>query len=177
MTLREARTSDLSPRLLRALRTMLEAAFDGDFAEEDWTHCLGGTHVWLEAADGDIVSHGSVIERHIVVAGQVQCVGYVEALATAEAWRHRGHGTTVMQRLGELIAGRHALGMLSTGTHAFYARLGWVRWEGDTWVDAQDGRVRTPEDDDSIMVLKTAASRDLALTGDLVADWRAGDAW
>jgi hypothetical protein len=37
--------------------------------------------------------------------------------------------------------------------------------------------LRTPEDDDSIMVLKTPASPDFALTDDLVADWRPGDVW
>jgi aminoglycoside 2'-N-acetyltransferase I len=177
MVLREAHTADLSPQLLRALRTMLDAAFDGDFADEDWVHALGGTHVWIEATDGQVVSHGSVVERRIGVGARALRVGYVEALATAGAWRQRGHGTTVMRRLGELIAARHELGALSTGAQAFYARLGWVRWQGATWVDAPGGRVRTPEDDDSIMVLETAATRGLALTGDLVADWRAGDVW
>lgn len=177
MTLREAHTSDLSTLFLRTLRTMLDAAFDGEFADADWAHALGGTHVWLEAADGAIVSHGCVLERRIEVGGRALRVGYVEALATAGAWRQRGHGTTVMRRLGERIAARHALGVLSTGVHAFYARLGWVRWQGATWVDAPHGRLRTPEDDDSIMILKTPASPGLALTDDLVADWRAGDVW
>ena len=177
MRLREAHSSDLSPQFLRALRAMLDAAFDDGFADEDWAHALGGTHAWIEATDGQIVSHGCVVERHIEVGGRALRVGYVEALATAEAWRQRGHGTTVMRRLGELIAARHALGVLSTGAHGFYARLGWVRWQGATWVDGPRGRVRTPEDDDSIMILETPASPELALTGDLVADWRAGDVW
>jgi aminoglycoside 2'-N-acetyltransferase I len=177
MLMREAHTSDLSPQFLRALRAMLDAAFDGDFADPDWAHALGGTHAWIEATGGQIVSHGCVVERRLEVGGRALTVGYVEALATAEAWRQHGHGTTVMRRLGEWIAARHALGVLSTGAQSFYARLGWVGWRGATWVDAPRGRVRTPEDDDSIMILRTPASPAIDLAGDLVADWRTGDVW
>ena len=177
LRLHEATTADLSPSFLGALRAMLDAAFDGDFADEDWAHALGGRHVWFAAADGTIVSHGSVVERRLELGGRALQVGYVEALATTEAHRGRGLGTTVMRRLDEWIATRHELGVLSTGARAFYARLGWVRWQGATWVDAPHGRLRTPDDDDSIMILRTPASPALELTGDLVADWRASDAW
>jgi aminoglycoside 2'-N-acetyltransferase I len=177
MRLRESPTAALSPPFLRALRAMLDAAFARDFADADWAHALGGRHVWLEGTDGAIVSHGCVVERRLGVGTRALRVGYVEALATAGAHRHRGHCTTVMRRLGQLIADRYELGVLSTGAHAFYARLGWVRWRGATWVDAAGGRVRTPDDDDSIMILETPASPSIALTDDIVADWRDGDVW
>jgi hypothetical protein len=38
-------------------------------------------------------------------------------------------------------------------------------------------RVRTAEDDDGIMVLRTSRTPVLDLGGTIVADWRSGDIW
>jgi aminoglycoside 2'-N-acetyltransferase I len=162
---------------------MLDLAYDGDFADDDWQHALGGTHVWLEGPTG-IVSHGAVVPRRLICDGRALRVGYVEAVATAAAFRCRGHGTTVMRSIGELVQAEYELGALSTGSHAFYAALGWERWRGESWVAAHDdgartpgGRVRTPDDDDGLMVLRTPRSPPLDPAGPIVADWRAGDVW
>ena len=174
---RPIRTADaLEPSFGRALRAMLDAAYDGDFSDDDWAHALGGTHVWIEGADG-IVSHGAVVPRTVVCGGQALRVGYVEAVATVAAQRRRGLGAEVMRHLGDLIRDRYELGVLSTGSHAFYAALGWERWRGHSFVDAPDGRTRTPEDDDGLMVLRTPRSPVLDLAGPIVADWRTGDVW
>jgi aminoglycoside 2'-N-acetyltransferase I len=171
------RTTDaLDPATRHALRAMLDVAYDGDFSDDDWQHALGGTHVWLENADG-IVSHGAVVPRRFTCDGHPLRVGYVEAVATVAALRRRGHGTAVMRAIGGLVLAGYELGALSTGSHAFYAALGWERWSGQSWVSAPDGRVRTPDDDDGLMVLRTPHSPPLDFAGPIVADWRAGDVW
>jgi aminoglycoside 2'-N-acetyltransferase I len=171
-----APTERLREPLLGELRALLDAAFRDDFSDEDWDHCLGGLHVWVSGPAGPI-SHGSLVERTLVLSGSALAVGYVEAVATVAAHRREGHGAAVMRQIGRLIGERYALGALSTGTHAFYGTLGWERWRGKTFVDAPGGRRRTPNDDPDIMILRTGRSPALDLDGDIVCDWRSGDVW
>jgi hypothetical protein len=42
-----AETDAASMSIQARLRTMLDAAFDGDFTKDDWEHSFGGVHVWL----------------------------------------------------------------------------------------------------------------------------------
>ena len=176
IALHTASTEALSTSLRQDLRTLLDAAFDGNFTDHDWDHAIGGTHVWVTDTDG-LISHGSLVERMLVCAGEPLRVGYVEAVATRESYRRHGHGASVMRRIGELIVEHYSLGALSTGTHAFYATLGWKRWRGPTFVDGTDGRKRTPADDGDIMILRTPRSPRLDLDGAIVCDWRPGDVW
>ena len=171
-----ASTADLCPIERRTLRALLDAAFEGDFSEDDWGHALGGVHVWVSAADG-VISQGSLVARTLRCAGHAMQVGYVEAVATAAAHRRQGHGAAVMRRIGALLSERYELGALSTGTPAFYQTLGWERWRGATFVDGPSGMERTPDDDGGIMILRTPRSPRLDLDGDIVADWRPGDVW
>jgi len=183
-TLHAGPSDALAPSLVGEIRTLLETAFDGDFAEEDWGHAIGGTHVWVTsegvgalATSEVLVSHGSLLERTLVCSGEKLTVGYVEAVATDASHRRRGHGTLVLRRLGQLIRAGCQLGALSTGTHAFYETLGWERWCGPTFVDGPAGRVRTPHDDDGVMILRTPRSPRLDLDGEIFCDWRTGDVW
>ena len=175
-TLHHAVTDALTPQLRREIRALLDAAFDGDFSDDDWGHALGGLHVWVSGPDG-VIGHGSVVERTLVCSGRVLRVGYVEAVATAAAHRRQGHGAAVMRRLGEHIQAQWPLGALSTGTPAFYETVGWVRWRGPTFVDGPAGRVRTADDDSSIMILRSPGSPRLDLDADIVCDWRPGEVW
>jgi aminoglycoside 2'-N-acetyltransferase I len=177
MTALHTAPTEALPALLRqALRALLDAAFDGDFSDHDWHHAVGGTRVWVTTADG-VVSHGALVERRLVCAGTPLRVGYVEAVATSTSARRRGHGARVMRRIGELIVERYPLGVLSTGTHAFYETQGWERWRGATFVDGSDGRTATPADGDDIMVFRTPRSPDSGLVRPIVCDWRHGDVW
>jgi len=179
--IRIAPTDALSPSVLRDLRAMLDAAFadaagDAAFTDDDWQHAIGGVHVWL--SDGDrVVSHASLVERTMVCAGTRLGAGYVEAVATLAARRREGHGTTVVRRVGELIRERYPVGVLSTGAHPFYERLGWERWRGPTFVSAAHGLERTPDDDGGIMILCTPHTPVLDLDEAIVCDWRRGDVW
>jgi aminoglycoside 2'-N-acetyltransferase I len=175
VTLHSALSDTLDASFLHELRVLLDTAFS-DFTDEDWAHAIGGVHVWLVGSDG-LMSHGSLVERTLVCSGQRLRVGYVEAVATAAVHRRNGHGATVMKRIGDLIRERYALGALSTGSHAFYETLGWERWRGPTFVDGPRGRGRTPDDDGSIMLLRTAGSPRLDLDGEIACDWRPGSVW
>lgn len=169
-------TDRLSAAFLRDLRTLLETAFDGAFTDDDWEHAIGGMHVWV-LGDAGLISHGSVVARTMECAGHALRVGYVEAVATLAERRRERHGSAVMARLNELIRERYDLGVLSTGTPAFYKTLGWERWRGPTYVDAPGARQRTPDDDGDVMILRTSRSPRLDLDGAIVCDWRAGDVW
>lgn len=160
-----------------AIRALLDAAFAGEFADEDWAHALGGTHAIVEV-DGDIVAHASVVPRGLDAGGRALLVGYVEAVGVLPARQGTGLGTAVMRALAPIIERDYEVGALSTGEWHFYERLGWERWRGPTWVRFPDGRrERTPDDDDSLMILRTPLTPALDLSAPLACDARPGDVW
>jgi aminoglycoside 2'-N-acetyltransferase I len=169
-------TAALSATFLRDLRTFLDAVFVDDFSDHDWEHALGGLHAWV-SGDAGLISHGSVVPRTIECGGHLLNAGYVEAVATLAERRREGHGSTVMARLNAAIEEHYDLGVLSTGTPAFYETLGWERWRGPTFVDTPGGRERTSDDDGDVMILRTSRSPHLDLDRAIVCDWRAGDVW
>ena len=179
-TLHAASTDAVPSGVLSDLRIFLDGAFDTSFeaafTDDDWDHTLGGMHVWV-TEPGRVISHASLVERTLVCSGKTLQVGYVEAVATSAPDRRRGHGTSVMRRIGELIRERYCLGALSTGVHSFYESLGWERWRGPTFVAGTGGPVRTPDDDDDVMILRAPRSPQLDLQGDIICDWRSGDVW
>ena len=160
-----------------ALRALLDAAFDGDFTDDDWAHAIGGTHALI--ADGTaIVAHASVVPRVIDAGGTILQAGYVEAVAALPARQRTGLGTAVMRALAPIIERDCDIGALSTGEWHFYERLGWERWHGPTWVRHADGhRERTPDDDDSLMILRTRRSPALDPTRPMTCEQRGGDSW
>ena len=176
---RRVATDDLTTAEVSALRALLWTAFptgEEGFTEEDWEHAIGGTHFLLEE-DGAIVSHASVVERELHVAGRPLRTGYVEAVATAPAAQGRGLGTVVMRDVTAHIRTAHELGALGTGLHGFYGRLGWLTWRGPSSVRTDHGEQRTPEDDGYIMVLLTPTTPELEITASISCEWRPGDVW
>jgi aminoglycoside 2'-N-acetyltransferase I len=170
-------TADLSARDRAAIRSLLDAAYGGDFSDHDWTHACGGAHLIVEAG-GDPVAHASVVARTVDVAGRPLRAGYVEAVAVQPALRGTGIGSAVMRTAGELIARDFELGVLSTGEWRFYERLGWERWRGPTSVRRADGQVaRTADDDDGVMILRVPLSPPLDLTAPITCEDRDGEPW
>lgn len=169
-------TEEASRDLLRRLRRLLELGFDGDFDDDDWAHTLGGWHALVVEAD-EPVAHAAVVPRMLELDGRRLQTGYVEGVATAPHRRGRGLGSLVMTRLVPVLHARFEVGALGTGEHGFYARLGWERWLGPTFVRTGSGLTRTPDDDDAIMVLRFGPSRHVPLDAAIVADARSGDAW
>ena len=180
MQVRRVRTEDLSRDEIEAIRTILWAAFaddgEGGFTEDDWQHALGGVHVIAEV-DGRVAAHGSVVPREIRFGGQALRTGYVEAVATQPGLQRMGLGTVVMREVGAIIDEAYEVGVLGTGEHGFYERLGWRTWRGPSSVRASDGDRATPDDDGYLMVLEVPATRTLDLDAPINCDLRPGDVW
>ena len=131
----------------------------------------------MEVGDA-IVAHGSVVPRTLQVGDRAFHAGYVEAVAVTPSRQRAGLGTDIMRTLTDLTRREFELGALSTGEWGFYERLGWQRWRGATWVRWSDGRLtRTADDDDGVMVLRCAASREIDLGADITCAERPGDSW
>jgi aminoglycoside 2'-N-acetyltransferase I len=175
---RRAATAALGAEELAALRRLVFEAFGGRFDEHDWDHTLGGVHVLAEE-DGVVVAHGAVVGRTMVAGGRALRTGYVEGVATRGDRRGRGLATLVMAEAGRVVAEGHELGALADGTRipGFYQRLGWETWQGPTFVAGPEGPERTAEEDGSVLVLRTAATATLDLSGPITCDWRPGDVW
>jgi aminoglycoside 2'-N-acetyltransferase I len=169
------RSADLGERELAAVRALVEAAFPGDFSADDWAHTIGGWHVL--AHDGALIGHAAVVVRTLYVDGRPMRTGYVESVATARDRRRRGVGSAVMGRANELIRSSFELGALSTSLPDFYARFGWERWRGPSFVRDGEAVVRTPDEDSGIMVLRYGASATLAPDLPIVCEARSGDDW
>lgn len=161
---------------LGQVRALLEEAFGPHFSDDDWSHCLGGTHVVL--LDGaTVAAHASVVTRTLEVGNRPLRTGYVEGVATRPGREGAGCGSLVVTEVGTLIHDGFELGALSTGHHGFYERLGWERWQGPTAVRTPSGLVRTEEEDDGVMVLRLGPSAALDLRAPVTCDARPGDAW
>lgn len=174
--LRVAHTADLDTAALAAARDLMHEVFRDEMTEHDWEHALGGMHAL--AYEGDkLVGHASVIQRRLMHDGRALRTGYVEGVGVRERSRLRGHASAMMDALERIIRSAYDLGALGATDMAadFYAARGWERWRGNTYALTPSGIERTPDDDDSVFVLRLAAPVDLA--GDIVCDWRDGDVW
>lgn len=173
-------SGELGPARTAQIRALMAIAFGDDpeerFGDTDWDHALGGTHVILEV-DGVIVAHASVVERWIEIGGRPLRTGYVEAVATEPARQGTGLGTRLMTEIGTIIRDRFELGLLGTGRHHFYERLGWRTWRGPSGWKGTDGIHWTPDDDGFLLVLETPRTPKLDQEAPILCEWRAGDVW
>ena len=167
-----AHTGELTGEELGAVRALMDAAFD-DFTEDDWSHGLGGMHALVVTGD-EVLAHGSVVMRRVLVAGRSWRCGYVEAVATAPTRRGKGHASMVMAAL-EGLAPAYDLMALSTSPagQSFYGSRGWQPWRGPSSVMTPHGTEPTPDEDGAILVL----AHDLDLDAPITCDWRDGDVW
>jgi aminoglycoside 2'-N-acetyltransferase I len=176
---RRVPTADLTPAEVSTIRELLWDAFgpgEEGMTEDDWQHALGGTHFLIEV-DGRIVAHASVVEREIRVDDRPLRTGYVEAVATAPERQGAGLGSRLMAEVGAHVRDRFELGVLGSGRHRFYQRLGWRSWAGPLFVRTSEGLRRTPDDEGFLLVLTTPASPPLDLAAPISCDWRQGDVW
>jgi aminoglycoside 2'-N-acetyltransferase I len=169
-------TADLDEPTVGSVRALLRSAFDGDFGDHDWDHACGGWHILVEEG-GRPVAHAAVVARILEVDGALLRAGYVEAVAVAPDRQRVGLGTAVMAEAAAVIERDFEMGALSTGEHHFYERLGWERWQGPTHATDGADRIRTPDDDDSVMVLRFGVTADLPLGGAITCEGRPGDDW
>jgi aminoglycoside 2'-N-acetyltransferase I len=176
IALRIAHTSALDPASLDAARALLVEVFEGDFADEDWEHALGGLHV-LVSEHERLIGHASLVQRRLLHGGRALRAGYVEGVGVRADRRRCGHGAAMMQALARVVRRAYDLGALGAADDAaaFYRSLGWQQWRGPTSALTPAGIVRTPQEDGSIFVLPGAVALDLS--GELTCDWREGDGW
>ncbi len=170
------RSDACPPARLTALRALMDAAFAGEFDDDDWHHALGGWHVIAGDPD-EPVAHAAVVPRTLDVGGRAVRAGYVEAVGTTPHRQGRGLGSQVMRRVGDVLAAEFDLGALATGRHGFYGRLGWERWRGPTFALHGDRLVRTVDDDGALMVLRLGPTAGLDLTLPIACMGRPGDDW
>jgi len=177
---RQVATNDLTADETAAIRDLLFAAFgtqgDDAFTEDDWQHALGGVHFLVDDESG-IVAHAAVVERELHVDGQPLTTGYVEAVATAPGRQRAGIGSRLMREVNGFVRRAYQLGALGTGSQGFYERLGWLRWQGPTYVRIADGLRRTADEDGYILILPTPTSPPLDLAAPISCDSRPGDDW
>ncbi|RSS58302.1 GNAT family N-acetyltransferase [Streptomyces sp. WAC07061] len=173
---RLAHTSQLDADTLAAVRDLLDAAFDGDFGDEDFEHTLGGMHA-LVYEDGALVAHGSLVQRRVLHQGRALRTGYVEAVAVRADRRRRGFGGVVMAALEGVIAGAYVLGALSASEEgaALYEGRGWKPYPGRIGVLGPAGPERLPEEEGSTYVWTPPGGVVPASAGRLDFDWRDGD--
>lgn len=176
MDLQLAHTADLDGGLLDAARALLFEVFGTEMTEDAWEHALGGMHA-LAWEDGQLVGHGSVVQRRLIYDGLALRTGYVEGVGVRADRRRRGYAGAIMEALERIVRGAYDLGALGAsydGARLYQAR-GWKRWRGATWALTPSGRVRTEEEDGNVYVLEVAGALDTA--AELVCDWRDGDLW
>lgn len=174
--LQTAHTAELDAPALATVRALLDVTFGDDMSEHDWDHTLGGVHalVW---EDGELIGHGSVVQRRLVHGGRALRTGYVEGVAVRADRRRRGHGTALMEALERVIRGAYELGALSATDEgaSLYTSRGWQRWRGPTSALTPAGLERTEEEDGFAFVLPVTAALDLS--AGLTCDWRDGELW
>jgi len=157
-----------------AIRQFLFDAFEGDFSDDDFDHCLGGRH-FLMFRDSQLVGHAAVVSRAMAFDDLSLEVGYLEAMAVHPGWRGRGLGFELLAKATEFCREHYRVSMLSTDTHGFYERHGWRRLNGLSFVATDAGLVRTAEDDEGLMLLSDG---DLIFEAkQVVCDFRSGDVW
>jgi aminoglycoside 2'-N-acetyltransferase I len=171
-----AHTSGLDRGTLRTVRALLDDVFGAGMTDHAWDHALGGMHALVWEA-GQLVAHGSVVQRRLLHARRALRAGYVEAVAVRADRRGCGYGALVMDTLEQVVHGAYEVGGLGASEMGagFYRHRGWRPWEGRTWALAPSGLVRTTEGDGGVYVLEAGVALDVS--GDLTCDWRDGDVW
>lgn len=174
------RTDEAPDGFLERLRPMLNSVFTWRFDDDDWAHALGGRHAVVLGPDGEIRAHAAVVERLVEVDGVPFCTGYVEGVSSLDAYRGYGYGAAVMGEITAIIRRDFEFGALGTSSYDFYAKLGWERWSGPSFMRPAGGGdppVRTADYDTSVMVLRHGPSATVDLGAPITCAHRPGAAW
>ncbi len=177
-SLRILPSGELSTGDWSTLTDLCVAAFNESW-DGYWESIGPGFHVIAEHPELGIVAHAAIVERQLYPGDATLRAGYVEAVAVAPDLQRQGLGSKVMEVINGIIDEGYELGALGTGSHAFYARLGWVAWRGPTWIRERDGSLRrSPDEDGGIMVRMTPMTPpNIDLTLPIAVDWRPGEVW
>jgi aminoglycoside 2'-N-acetyltransferase I len=173
--LRTAHTADLGAGEKAAIRSLMDAAFDG-VSDDTFDNVLGGVHA-LVHQDGELIGHGSVVQRRLLHAGRALRTGYIEGVAVRADRRRQGHGALLMAALERVVRSAYQLGALGASAEGgrLYASRGWQLWRGPSSAMTPDGIRRTADKDGIIYVLPVSVPVDVS--GELTCDWRPGALW
>jgi aminoglycoside 2'-N-acetyltransferase I len=173
--LRIAHTADLDASTTSAIRDLMDAVFDG-VSDDTFDNTLGGVHT-LIFEDGELIAHGSVVQRRLLHAGRALRTGYVEGVAVRADHRRQGHGGTAMAELERVIRAAYHLGALGASPEGalLYTARGWQQWQGPTSAMTPDGITRTADLDGAVYVLPVSVPFDI--TGELTCDYRPAALW
>jgi aminoglycoside 2'-N-acetyltransferase I len=173
--LRTAHTADLGAGEKAAIRSLMDAAFDG-VSDDTFDNVLGGVHA-LILDDGELIGHGSVVQRRLLHAGRALRTGYIEGVAVRADRRRQGHGALLMAVLERVVRSAYQLGALGASAEGgrLYASRGWQLWRGPSSAMTPDGIRRTADKDGIIYVLPVSVPVDVS--GELSCDWRPGALW
>jgi aminoglycoside 2'-N-acetyltransferase I len=173
--LRTAHTADLGSGEKAAIRRLMDAAF-GDVSDDTFDNVLGGVHALIHQ-DGELIGHGSVVQRRLLHAGRALRTGYIEGVAVRADRRRQGHGALLMAALERVVRSAYQLGALGASPDGsrLYASRGWQLWRGPSSAMTPDGIRRTAETDGIIYVLPVSVPVDVS--GQLTCDWRPGALW
>ena len=108
--LRTAHTADLDAGTRSAVRRLLDGGFGG-ISDDAFENALGGVHA-LVVEEGELVGHGSVVQRRLLHAGRALRAGYVEGVAVREDRRRQGHGAAIMAARERVVQSAYHLGAL-----------------------------------------------------------------
>jgi aminoglycoside 2'-N-acetyltransferase I len=160
---------------LSAIRNLLSDAYEGDFSEEDWLHSFGGVR-FLGTLNNEIVAHGSVVPREVLINEKMTTVGYLEAIAVSSKYQGQGIGSQLLSSMSEFCTSRYQISMLSTDEFNFYSNFGWKQFKGKSGVLLDGEVVPTPDEDDGLMYLIGNAGFSQEIFA-AYCDPRKGDHW
>jgi aminoglycoside 2'-N-acetyltransferase I len=177
-SLRAVPSAELTLAEWSALTDLCVAAFDEPWVSY-WDDIGHGLHVLAEDQERRIVGHAAIVDRLLYPGEATLRAGYVEAVAVWPDQQGGGVGSQVMETINRLVDEGYELGALGTGRHTFYGRLGWLVWQGPTWIRNRDGGLqRSASEDGDIMIRITPSTPPgLDLTLPIAVDWRPGEVW
>jgi aminoglycoside 2'-N-acetyltransferase I len=173
--LRTAHTADLAAAELAAIRGLMDAVFDG-VSDDTFDNTLGGVHA-LILSGGELIGHGSVVQRRMLHAGRSLRTGYIEGVAVRADRRRQGHGARLMEALERVVRSAYQLGALGASPDGarLYASRGWQLWRGPSSAMTPDGIRPTPGAEEFIYVLPVSVPVDMS--GELTCDFRPASLW
>lgn len=173
--LRTAHTADLGTAEKAAIRGLMDAVFDG-VSDDTFDNALGGVHA-LILSGGELIGHGSVVQRRMLHAGRTMRTGYIEGVAVRADRRRQGHGARLMAPLERIVRSAYDLGALGASPDGalLYASRGWQLWRGPSSAMTPDGIRPTPGSDGHIYVLPVSVPVDVS--GELTCDFRSASLW
>ena len=119
--LRTAHTAELDAGAKSAIRGLMDTAF-GTVSDDTFDNVLGGVHA-LILEDGELIGHGSVVQRRLLHAGRALRTGYIEGVAVRADRRRQGHGAALMAALERVVRSGYHLGALGASPEGGLLRL------------------------------------------------------